>query len=139
MMSMKIARNPFLVLACVACVSTSAVSTSAWSADTDEHELAEKDVPAAVLKTMKTAAAEGTELGEFESEKKDNKEVYTATFHTKAQVEMEITVLPDGTLVSVKPEDDNDAGHHDGEHAGKGEDHAEMPAAVKPASTTDSK
>lgn len=102
--------TPCIVLACIA-----SVSTSAWSVETDDHELAEKDVPAAVLKTMKTAAAEGTKLGDFEHENKDRIEAYTATFHTKAQVEMEITVLPDGTLVSVKQEDDNDTDHHDGD------------------------
>lgn len=114
---MKRSLTPFLLLACVA--------TAAWSAETDEHELAEKDVPPAVLKTMKAAAADGTKLGEFESEKKDGKAVFTATFHNPAKVEMEITVLPDGTLVSVEKEDDGDQkGEQKGEHKGEHQDAA---------------
>ncbi len=90
-------------------------SPALWSAE-DEHEqkLVEKDVPAAVLTTMK-ASADGAKLGEYESETKAGKAVFTATFTDKKGVEQEVTVAPDGKLISVVKEDDDN--HHDGENA----------------------
>jgi len=86
---------------------------AAWSAE-EEHEqkLAEKDVPAAVLATMKTAAA-GAKLEEFESETKNGKAVFTATFDDAKGVEQEVTVDPSGKLISVKKEDDDEHGQHE--------------------------
>lgn len=84
-----------------------------WGAE-EEHEkkLAEKDVPAAVLATMKTAAA-GAKLDEFESETKHGKPVFTATFEDAKGVEQEITVEPSGKLISVKKEADDEHGQHE--------------------------
>ena len=81
---------------------------AAWGAE-EEHEqkLAEKDVPAAVLATMKTAAA-GAKLDEFESETKHGKAVFTATFDDAKGIEQEVTVDPSGKLISVEKEDDAD-------------------------------
>lgn len=92
-----------------------------WCADAAEHEkkLTEHDVPAAVLTTMQTAAA-GAKLGEYESETKKGVAVFTATFHDKAGVEQEVTVAPDGKLISVAKEDDGDD-QKDGKDEKKGD------------------
>lgn len=78
-----------------------------YSAEENETKLAEKDLPAAVLATMHTAAA-GAKLDEFESETKKGKAVFTATFTDAKGVEQEVTVDPSGTLISVEKEDDGD-------------------------------
>ncbi len=98
--------RPFLLICVLACPVL-------WCADVPEtdKQLSEKEVPAAVLKTMQTAAA-GAKLGEYESEKKGGKDVFTATFHDQKSVEQEVTVAPDGTLISVAKEDD-EPGQHD--------------------------
>ena len=81
----------------------------AFAAEEPEHEreLAEKDVPKAVLATM-TKAAGTAKLDEFEAESKKGKDVYTATFtDEKTKIEMEVTVDPDGKLIGVEKEDDH--------------------------------
>ncbi len=80
---------------------------SLYSAEENETKLTEKDLPAAVLTTMHTAAV-GAKLGEFESETKKGKVVYTATFTDAKGVEQEVTVDPSGKLISVEKEDDGD-------------------------------
>jgi len=83
-----------------------ALSGQAWA---EETELAITDVPAAVLATMQKSAA-GAKLAEFERETEKGKTVYTATFDGKDGKEMEVTVNPDGTLVSVELEKDEKKG-----------------------------
>ena len=84
-------------------------SATLWGADamTAEMEITEKDVPAAVLKTMQQVAG-AAKLGDFESEKKDGKKVFTATFADAAGVEQEVTVAPDGKLIGVEKDDASD-------------------------------
>ncbi len=105
-----------ILASCLLCL---AFGVTARAAETDEHKLAEKDVPPAVLATMRKAAPPGVKLGEFESEKQDGKAVFTATFHDAANVEMEITVLPDGTLVGVAKDDDEEDGKDEKKKAHK--------------------
>ena len=83
-----------------------ALSGQAWA---EETELAITDVPAAVLATMQKSAA-GAKLAEFERETEKGKTVYTATFDGKDGKEMEVTVNPDGTLISVELEKDEKKG-----------------------------
>lgn len=98
-------------------VAGSFLSAGLWSAE-DEVELKKEEVPAAVLETMQKAAG-GAVLGEFEKETKKGVVVFTATF-TKDKQEMEVTVDPQGKLISVEAEDDED-GDKDEKKDGKDE------------------
>lgn len=96
----------------------------AFAAEEADHErkLEEKDVPKAVLATM-TKAAGTAKLSEFEAESKKGKDIYTANFtDVKSNVEMEVTVDPDGKLIGVEKED---------EHAGEAAPATPAPDAKK--------
>ena len=105
--------NPIrLTLTAVSLVVSLVVSLAclpAFAAEEADHErkLDEKDVPKAVLATM-TKAAGTAKLSDYEAEFITGKEVFTASFvDVKTKVEMEVTVDPDGKLISVEKEDES--------------------------------
>lgn len=89
-----------------------ALTGQAWS---EEAELAIADVPPAVLATMRKSA-DGATLAEFERETEKGSTIYTATFAGKDGKEMEVTVNPDGSLVGVEREKDDEHGDHEKGH-----------------------
>ena len=90
-----------------------------------ERKLAEADVPAAVLATMRTSAA-GAKLGDYEAEKKAGADVYTAEFTRADGVKMEVTVAADGTLRGLEKDEDEEGDHGDAKPEVK-------PAVAEPA------
>lgn len=85
-------------------------------------DLKADQVPAPVMATM-VKAANGGKLSEFEQEVKNGKTVFTAEVKDAAGKVNEITVSPDGTLVSVAPEEEEKNGDKDEEKGDKGHGH----------------
>ena len=84
----------------------------AWAAESADHDrkLDEKDVPKAVMATM-TKAAGAAKLSDFEAETENGKAVFTANFiDVESKVKMEVTVNPDGELIEVAQEENEDEG-----------------------------
>lgn len=74
------------------------------SSEKDEVSLTLEQVPAAVRATINKEAA-GSQITEIERELEDGKTVYTAEI-SKDGKEEELTIAPDGRLISRELEDD---------------------------------
>lgn len=97
---------------CLSLLTVSMVCLPAWAAESADHDrkIDEKDVPNAVVATMTTAAG-AAKLSNFEAESENGKAFFTANFiDVQSKVKMEVTVDPDGKLIEVAKEEDEDEG-----------------------------